>query len=139
MESIKETIEPLIRNKKKGEKIKSKISGTDITAIATSFGLTPGLAENITFGRGAFPDGGQEPLVIGKSFALAAGAVSEPIVGSNGVYVVKVATKTPASPEQGGFMQKMQQTQAVRSQVNFRLMEAIKKTVKIDDNRATFF
>jgi len=139
VESIKETIEPLIRNKKKGEKIKSKISGTDITAIATSFGLTPGLAENITFGRGAFPDGGQEPLVIGKSFALAAGAVTEPIVGSNGVYVVKVATKTPASPEQGGFMQKMQQTQAVRSQVNFRLMEAIKKTVKIDDNRATFF
>lgn len=139
VESIKETIEPLIRNKKKGEKIKSKISGTDITAIATSFGLTSGLAENITFGRGAFPDGGQEPLVIGKSFALAAGAVTEPIVGSNGVYVVKVATKTPASPEQGGFMQKMQQTQAVRSQVNFRLMEAIKKTVKIDDNRATFF
>jgi peptidyl-prolyl cis-trans isomerase D len=139
VESIKETIEPLIRNKKKGEKIKSKISGTDITAIATSFGLTPGLAENITFGRGAFPDGGQEPLVIGKSFSLAAGAVTEPIVGSNGVYVVKVATKTPASPEQGGFMQKMQQTQAVRSQVNFRLMEAIKKTVKIDDNRATFF
>ncbi len=139
VESIKETIEPLIRNKKKGEKIKSKISGTDIAAIATSFGLTAGLAENITFGRGAFPDGGQEPLVIGKSFALAAGAVTEPIIGNNGVYVVKVATKTPASPEQGGFMQKMQQTQAVRSQVNFRLMEAIKKTVKIDDNRATFF
>lgn len=139
VESVKETIEPLIKNKKKGEKIKAKISGTDINAIAASFSLTPGLAENVTFGRGSFPDGGQEPLVIGKSFALAAGAVTEPIVGSNGVYVVKVATKTPANPEAGGFMQKMQQTQAARGQVSFRLMEAMKKTAKIDDNRASFF
>ncbi len=139
VESIRESIEPLIRNKKKGEKIKSKISGTDINSIAASFGLTPGLAENVNFGRGAIPDAGQEPLVIGKSFALAAGAVTEPIVGNSGVYVVKVTSKTPASPEQGGFMQKMQQTQTVRSQVNFRLIEAIKKTVKVDDNRATFF
>jgi len=139
VESVRESIEPLIRNKKKGEKIKSKISGTDINSIAASFGLTPGLAENVNFGRGAIPDAGQEPLVIGKSFALAAGAVTEPIVGNSGVYVVKVTSKTPASPEQGGFMQKMQQTQTVRSQVNFRLIEAIKKTVKVDDNRATFF
>ncbi len=139
VESVKESIATLIRNKKKGEKIKSKISGTDINSIATSFGLTPGLAENINFGRGAIPDAGQEPMVIGKSFALAPGAVTAPIVGNGGVYVVKVTSKTPATPEQGGFMQKMQHTQTVRSQVNFRLMEAIKKTVKVDDNRATFF
>ena len=139
LESIKKAIEPLVKNEKKAEKIKSKISGTDLNAIATIFTQTTGLAENINFGTGSLPEAGSEPLVIGKAFSLAAGAVSAPIVGNGGVYMVKMISKTPAVAEGGSFFQKMQLTQNARGQVNFRLMEALKKLNKVDDNRFTFF
>ncbi|MBK9733750.1 MAG: peptidylprolyl isomerase [Saprospiraceae bacterium] len=139
VESIKSTLEPLVKNVKKAEKIKSKISGTDLNAIALSFGKTTAKAENVTFGSASIPDSGQEPLVVGKAFALARGANSSPIIGIGGVYILKLISKTPATPEQGSFSQKMQLTQTARSQVNYRLMEALKKSNKVDDNRFAFF
>jgi hypothetical protein len=48
-------------------------------------------------------------------------------------------SKTPASSEGGAFMQKMQLTQGARMQVNFKLIDALKKSNKIEDNRYNFF
>ncbi|MBC7884044.1 MAG: peptidylprolyl isomerase, partial [Saprospiraceae bacterium] len=139
VESIKSTIEPLVKKVKKGEIIKARIKGTDLNTIASTFDVTTGKAENLTFGNANISETGPEPLVVGLAFALAAGATSEPIVGNAGVYVVKLISKTPPMPEMGNFGTKMQLTQAAQSQVTYRLMEALKKTNKADDNRFTFF
>jgi len=139
VESVRSKIEALVKNKKKGEKIKSQISGTDLDQIATNFGLTKGNAQNITFGSAMIPDGGQEPMVIGKIFAANAGADVAPVIGNSGVYVAKLVSKTPASTESGAFGQKMQLTQGARMQVNYKLMESLKKANKVEDNRFTFF
>jgi hypothetical protein len=53
--------------------------------------------------------------------------------------MAKLATKTPATTEAGAFAQKMMLTQQARSQVNFAMMEALKKNKDIDDNRFTFY
>ena len=139
VESVKSTIEPLVKNVKKAEKIKSKITGTDLNAIASTFAQTVATAENVTFGSAMLPDAGQEPLVVGKVFALNAGATTTPVVGNTGVYVAKLITKTPATSEAGAFGSKMQLTQQARMQVSYKLMESLKKSNKVEDNRFTFF
>jgi len=139
VESVKSAIEPLVRNAKKGEMIKSKVSGSDLASIASTFGQTVETADNVTFGSGMLPGNVAEPEVIGKVFALANNVVTKPIVGKNGVYVAKLLSKTPASASAGAFTTKAQQTQQDRMSVNYRLMEALKKGSKIEDKRFTFY
>ena len=78
-------------------------------------------------------------MVIGKIFAANLGADVAPVIGNSGVYVAKLVSKTPASTESGAFGQKMQLTQGARMQVNYKLMESLKKANKVEDNRFTFF
>jgi peptidyl-prolyl cis-trans isomerase D len=139
VESAKSKIETLVKNKKKGEKIKSKITGTDLNFIAQTFGKQVDTATNVTFGSAVLPKAGQEPLVIGKIFAAQNGATISPIIGNAGVYVARLNSKTPAPAEGGAFMQKMQLTQGARMQVNYKLIDALKKANKVEDNRYTFF
>ena len=64
VESVKATIEPLVKNIKKAEKIKSKMTGTDLNSIASTFAQTVATAENVTFGSAMLPDAGQELSLI---------------------------------------------------------------------------
>ena len=139
VESVKSAIESLVKTAKKAEIIKAKIKGTDLTAIATTFGQTVSTAENVSFGSASLQDGSQESLLIGKLFAAKPAATVGPVVGNAGVYVAKLTSKAPATTEAGSFTMKMLQTQQARMQVNFKLMETLKKSKNIEDNRNTFF
>jgi peptidyl-prolyl cis-trans isomerase D len=139
VESVKSSIEPLVKNAKKAEIIKAKMKGTDLNAIATTFASTVATAENVGFGSSSLTDGSYEPLLFGKVFGAKPGAVVGPMTGNSGVFMAKLATKTPATTEAGAFAQKMMLTQQARSQVNFAMMEALKKNKDIDDNRFTFY
>lgn len=139
VESVKSKIEPILKNKKKGEKIKSKITGTDLDFIATTFGQVKESAQNVTFGSATIPNAGQEPIVVSKIFAANPGATTAPLIGTSGVFVARLNSKTPAATEGGAFGQKMQLTQGARMQVNFKLIESLKKANKVEDNRFTFF
>ena len=75
------------------------MTGTDLNSIASTFAQTVATAENVTFGSAMLPDAGQEPLLVGKVFALNAGAATTPIVGNTGVYMAKLLSKTPATSE----------------------------------------
>lgn len=139
VESVKSNIESLVKNAKKAEIIKSKMKGTDLNAIAGIFSDSLEVAENISFGSASLPDGSFEPVLTGKVFSAKTGTVVGPVAGMSGVFMAKLTAKTPATTEAGAFMQKMMLTQQARSQVNFRLMEALKKNKEIDDNRFTFY
>lgn len=139
VDAVKSSIEMLVKNIKKGEKIKSKISGTDLEMIATTFDKKVETADNLTFGAPSFADGSQEPKLIGKIFAAAPGAFVAPVIGNSGVYVAKIGSKTPASTENAGLGVKMQLTQNARMQTMYGFMSTLKKNAKISDNRNTFF
>jgi hypothetical protein len=137
--SVKASIEAKVKNLKKAELIKSKIQGNDLNAIAATFNQTVKSAENVYFGGAFIPDAGQEPVLIGKLFGANAGSTVGPVEGNTGVYVAKLTTKTPASTEAGSFATKSQLTQTARMQVNFRLMDSLKKQYEVEDNRFTFY
>jgi peptidyl-prolyl cis-trans isomerase D len=137
--AVKASIEAKVKNAKKAALIKSKIQGNDLNAVASTFNETVKSAENVYFGGAFIPDAGQEPLLIGKVFGVNAGTTVGPVDGVTGVYVAKLIAKSSASTEAGSFGTKAQLTQAARMQVNFRLMDSLKKQYEVEDNRFTFY
>jgi peptidyl-prolyl cis-trans isomerase D len=130
-------VEPILKNKKKAELIKAKMTGTSLEAIAKTVGTTVLQASDLTMENPMLAGAGQEPKVVGNAFALAANKVSAPIEGNTGVYVVKnISTvKAPAMKNHAPYVAKLKSQSA--SDVN-RVIPALKSSAKIEDNRKQF-
>ena len=130
-------VENILKNKKKAELIKAKMSGSSLEAIAKAVGGTVQQATNLTMENAMLPNVGPEPRVVGNAFALAANKLSAPIEGNTGVYVVKnISTvKAPAMKDYATYVAKIESQNA--SEVN-RVIPALKGNAKIKDNRQQF-
>ena len=136
---VKPTIELAIRTDKKAEQLVQKMSGkTDLNSIASALGTTVGKAQGIDFEFYSIPGIGIEPAIAGAVSVLEQGAVSKPIIGMNGVYVVKAVdvkkgTNTDLAAE------KMQSKMALGYRVTAQAFEALKENAAILDKRAKFY
>lgn len=131
-------VEPILKNKKKAEILKAKMTGSSLEAIAKSAGVAVQQATNVTLDNPVLPGGvGQEPKVVGNAFALAANKISAPIEGNTGVYVVKnVSTvKAPAIANHAEYVAKVKAQSASDAS---RILPALKTNAKIEDNRLQF-
>lgn len=130
-------VEPILKNKKKAELIKAKMTGSSLEAIAKATGAKVEQAANITMENPVFGLVGAEPKVVGTAFALTANKVSAPIEGVTGVYVVKnVSTvKAPALKNHTAYVAKLKQQTANDAG---RILPALKANATIEDNRSKF-
>jgi peptidyl-prolyl cis-trans isomerase D len=130
-------VEPILKNKKKAELIKAKMTGSAIEAIAKAAGSTVLQATDVTMENPMLTGVGQEPKVVGSAFALEANKLSAPIEGNTGVYVVKnVSTvKAPALKDLSVYVAKLKAQAA--GDVN-RVLPALKDNATIEDNRKQF-
>ena len=130
-------VEPILKNKKKAELIKAKMTGSSLEAIAKATGAKIQQASDITMENPMLAGAGLEPKVVGNAFALAANKVSAPIEGNTGVYVVKNTStiKAPAMKNHAPYVAKLKAQAA--SDVN-RVIPALKSSAKIEDNRKQF-
>ncbi len=130
-------VEQILKNKKKAELIKAKMTGSSLEAIAKSVGSTVQQATDLTMENTMLPNVGSEPKVVGNAFALAANKLSAPIEGNTGVYVVKNTStiKAPALKNHAAYVAKLKAQSA--SDVN-RVIPALKGNAKIEDNRQQF-
>lgn len=136
----RESIEPLVRNLKKAEIIEAKIKGDDLAAIAQQFSAKVDTASNVAFSNPFLPNNaGREPVVVAAGFGLEVGKVSKPIVGENGVYVVKLINKIDAPAPSDIPRMRKEISGTMNSRVKFGLVPALKEITKIKDNRSTFF
>jgi peptidyl-prolyl cis-trans isomerase D len=139
MDILRSQVETAVMNQMKGEKLKTSLSVTNLDAVATQYNTTVETASNVTAASPFVPGVGTEPLVIGTAFDLATQAVSKPIVGDSGVFVVeKVRTMDAGAATNIPFLKTSVST-ATKSQVGFRIIENMKKRADITDKRATFF
>jgi peptidyl-prolyl cis-trans isomerase D len=134
---VKPYVEPILKNKKKAELIKAKMTGSSIEAIAKAAGSTVLQATDVTMENPMLTGVGQEPKVVGNAFALEANKMSAPIEGNTGVYVVKnVSTvKAPALKDFAPYVAKLKAQSA--GDVN-RVLPALKDNATIEDNRKQF-
>ncbi|WP_369753029.1 peptidylprolyl isomerase [Flavobacterium sp. WC2409] len=131
-------VESILKNKKKAELIKAKMTGSSLEAIAKAAGSTVQQASDVTLQNPVLTGGvGQEPKVVGTAFALAANKLSAPIEGNTGVYVVKnISTvKAPVLKDHATYVAQMKAQSA--GDVN-RVLPALKDNAEIKDNRKQF-
>ena len=130
-------VEPILKNKKKAELIKAKMTGSSLEAIAKASGAKVEQAANITMENPVLGLVGAEPKVVGTAFALAANKVSAPIEGVTGVYVVKnnSTVKAPALKNHTAYVAKLKQQTAADAG---RILPALKANATIEDNRSKF-
>lgn len=136
-EDARPMVEPILKNKKKAEKIMAKMKGSSMQAIATACGSTVQQAVDLTVENPSIPNAGFERKVVGNAFALGVNKISKPIEGSAGVYVIKptLITKAPALKDYKEYTAKIK---AQTAGYTGRVIPALKEEAEIEDNRGKF-
>jgi len=130
-----------IKNRKKAEAIKGKLKNpNDLNALANQWNVPVDTAQNATMLQTFLATAGSEPRVVGAAFGLKQGAVSSPISGTSGVYVVKALTDVPEPTMPPDLtMFRRQATSATASGIRMNFMNVWKKQAEVQDNRSRFF
>lgn len=137
--AVKDKISPLVVKEKKGEILQEKLKSKSLAAIASEYGTDVDTARQLQLGSNSIVGLGVEPQLIGAIFSLENGSVSTPIIGNNGVYVVKKLTES-VSPSTGNIATvRSRITQNLNSQVQLNVMGSMKEAAEIVDNRSKFY
>jgi len=137
IEDARIQVEPIIKNNKKAELIKAKMSGTTLDAIAKAGAVTIQKAENISLDNPVIPNAGFEPAVVGVAFRSDASKVSELVQGNTGVYAVKTIQVSKGLPTQD-YTAQLTTLKAQNGTALNRVFPALKEKAKIKDNRTKF-
>ncbi|MBK9291670.1 MAG: peptidylprolyl isomerase [Bacteroidetes bacterium] len=141
LDEIKETIEPQVRNQKKGEYLlaKFKEEGNDLNRIASKYSVEPINQPDLTFDTRFLQNYGQENKFVGYVFGVQTG-VNTAVAGANAAFVLKVnniaKAGEPSSLDQIRSEQRMSFESNVRNNGAFRALE---KKANIVDNRLLFY
>jgi len=135
----KEAFTAQVTAKKKGEILAGKMTGKDMNSVASEFGVAIDTFNNVNFNMSYLQGLGNESTLIGKVTALNNGEAAGPIIGVSGVYMIKVLNRTEASISTDIASFRRQVSMTARGSVDSRLMEAIKNSAEIKDNRYTFY
>ncbi len=140
--TIRPQIENIVRNYKKAGLIIAKIGNNrDLNAIATSFNTTVSRADSIYFNSPFIPSIGTEAKVTGSAFnPKLKGAVSEPIAGNSGVYVIKGESISLLPVGEADYkLRRAQMEQTLKNNLSYKLTESLRKGAKVVDNRIDFY
>ena len=142
VKDIKDQLTPYVKNRKKAEVLKTKITNmSDLPAIASQFNAQVDTAKGVTFNATFVPNLGSEAKVIGTAFTSDVNQVIKPVVGESGLFVMKVTNKSNiASSSPVDKMTLSQQLSGnMKGQVRGMLLRSLRKYNAVEDNRAKFF
>lgn len=126
-------------NNKKAEAMMTQLKGVKtLEEAAKVLGTEVETAEGVTMSGFRFGAAGVEPAVIGAAMKLAAGEVSAPIKGNNGVYVVKGAAHANTGAEFNADAQKAQLDMRTSYSLPYQALSLIEEKAEVEDNRAKF-
>ena len=142
-EKVEAEVRLAVLKEKKGKKIAGNIKNEGkerLSELAVSLDTEIKTATNITFSSFSIPEAGVEPKVIAKAVYKNEGEISEPIIGSNGVYVIEVTNvDEPEMDEMAIEQEKERLSRSFQSRANFEPVNAIKEKAEIEDKRWKFF
>jgi peptidyl-prolyl cis-trans isomerase D len=81
---------------------------------------------------------GHDDIMAGTVAGLKNGATSKVTVGDNGVFVLTITAKTPATPPQDYKIQQKQMEQAMAGRSDYQVFEALKDKANIEDHTGKF-
>ena len=134
--ALKTTLATPVENRVKGQQLAGKISGSDLAAIATQYGVeVDTISSNPTLR--SLPGGvGAEPKVVAAAAALPTGTVSKPIVGNTGVFVIKPVSDAPTGASGAAPVARVQIQQTARSVAAQSLLPGLRAVAEVEDERS---
>ncbi len=132
-------VKPILIKEKKAALLEAKIAGGSLDEIAKAQSQTVKNASALNMKTPTISGAGNEPKVVGTAFALEKGAISKPIVGEKGVYVIEVTNKKAADGLDTYISYASQQTKTQVNAANSRVANALKEAAEIEDKRANFY
>ncbi len=141
-EEIADRYQFVIKKEKKGAMLaeQAKTYGTDYQKMIDNMKGEKTTVDNVTFEGRGFGNFGVEDKVIGTVIGMKEGEVSEPIVGGNGLFVVKVTKETPAAATTDySSIVREYRTRFNNQILNNSAYSALKDNVKIEDNSILFY
>lgn len=140
LDEVRFIVEADVIKQKKAEQLKEKAKGSDLAAIASNTGKSIGTASGLSFKNVKISGVGNEPKVVGAALGLESNQLSTPIDGSAGVFVVKTTNKTESQASLGGVDNYKQSLRSNwKSVVSSGLVESLKESAEIEDNRFEIF
>lgn len=138
LENVRAIVEADVMKDKKAEQLKAKLNSKDLNSLASNNNTTVKTANALSFNNVTLAGVGNEPKVAGAALGLANNAVSNPIQGENGVFVVKTTSKTDA-PEVTDLSAVKTRSSSYASGVQVKVFDALKEAAKIEDNSFSFY
>lgn len=144
LEQVKTQVEIGARKDKKAEIFinefnQAMANGNTLESIASKVNGAVETADNVNFGAFAIPGMGREPRVLGTIFATKQGAISKPIKGETGVFIVSPQSFTEPAQVSDYSPYKLQLSGALTNRAAGEVFEALKQKANIIDNRGKFY
>jgi len=125
-------------NNAKAAYIKKQLKGAEsLEAAAQIMNQPVQHIERVTLADNRFGNAGMEPAVIGKTVALGENALSEPIQGNMGVFVVKTGAANNTSDELNVETEKAQ-LESRYAYLPYQAIQLVEDKADVTDNRANF-
>ncbi|MDT0558491.1 SurA N-terminal domain-containing protein [Ichthyenterobacterium sp. W332] len=128
-----------IRNAKKAQMIREKITGTTVADVAKNQSQSRRTAAAVNMKNPTLAGAGPEPLVVGAAFGLNEGETSKLIDGEKGVFMVEVTKVNEFTPLDNYSAIANRLSTARVNGAQSKVYNALKEVADIDDNRATFY
>ena len=126
-------------NDKKAEYIINQLNGVaTLEAAADVLGAEIKSAEGVSLASYRLGAAGMEPAVVGAALALEANAVSAPVKGNNGVYMVSVTEKHVAEGELNAALEIQQMNMRTAYSLPYQAVSLMEQEAEVVDNRARF-
>jgi peptidyl-prolyl cis-trans isomerase D len=141
VERARPLVEYKIRNRKKAEQIVQKVgTPASLDAVSKAVNMPVQQMDSVQFSAGYIPNLGNESKLIGASFNKNYQTkVSDPIFGEIGVYYIKINNITAMA--NAGLDVKIQQQIAAQQiqRSSYLIIESLKRSADITDNRYKFY
>ena len=125
-------------NNAKAEYIKKQLKDAEtLEAAAEIMGQPVQSVERVALGDSRFGNAGMEPAIIGKTIAQGENALSEPIQGNMGVFVVKTGAANNLNED---FVVESEKAQLANryTYLPYQAMQLLEDNAEVVDNRANF-
>lgn len=141
LDDIRDQLTSEVIKEKKAASFVQMMSGkTDLPSLAGELGTTVRSANAVNMSSTTITGGFAETDVIGKVFAMKEGEVSsEPMVGDQGVYMVKVTSKAAASPQDDYTIDRENLMTKLTSGVENTVFNALREAAGVEDDRKRFY
>jgi peptidyl-prolyl cis-trans isomerase D len=143
LDAVKPQVEAEAKKEKKAEQylaaFNAAITGTtSIDQLAPKMNVKVENVESQNFSSSSIQGLGRDPQVVGTLFSLKPNAVSKPVKGDLGVYVLKLNKISEPPAEKNYDEARKQLASGVKNRVDYEMFEALKANTDIVDNRAKF-